>query len=164
MIRMIFATFLLLWGMQVSAQELTLSKVVKLKVDLPIAISHVSETLVLAFKDSKLLHETLDPQKFVPAVDLSGHEHQFIRSLFEVDSRMKLPAWLKILSEEVASTYQIQNVKQKSIQEITIFSSYNKEETHGIAFVLEAQVIHKIEVFGQQLQFQNVINNIATRF
>ncbi len=62
MIRMIFATFLLLWGTQVSAQELILSKVVKLKVDSPITISHVSETLVLAFKDSKLLHETLDPQ------------------------------------------------------------------------------------------------------
>ncbi len=77
---------------------------------------------------------------------------------------MKLPAWLLVFSEEVASTYQIQNVQQKSIQEITIFSSYNKEETHGIVFVLEAQVIHKIEVFGQQSQFQNVINNIATRF
>ncbi|ASD69516.1 hypothetical protein [Pseudoalteromonas piscicida] len=164
MTRTVFTLIFFFWATSLSAQELILSKVTKLNVDSPIIISHVSETLVLTFEDNKLLHETLDPQRFVPAVDLSGHEHQFVWSLFEVDSRMRLPAWLQVLSEEVASTYQIQNVQQKSIQEITIFSSYNKEEAHGIVFVLEAQVVHKIEVFGQQLQFQNVINNIAARF
>ncbi|PAY02960.1 hypothetical protein CKO50_01930 [Pseudoalteromonas sp. HM-SA03] len=164
MIRTVFTLIFFFWATSLSAQELILSRVIKLNVDSPIIISHVSETLVLTFEDNKLLHETLDPKRFIPAVDLSGHEHQFIRSLFEVDSRMKLPAWLQVLSEEVASAYKIQNVQQKSIQEITIFSNYNKEETHGIVFVLEAQVIHKIEVFGQQSQFQNVINNIATRF
>ncbi|PHI37490.1 hypothetical protein CBQ28_08975 [Pseudoalteromonas sp. GCY] len=163
MIRTVFTLIFFFWATSLSAQELILSKVIKLNVDSPIIISHVSETLVLTFEDNKLLHETLDPQKFIPAVDLSGHEHQFIRSLFEVDSRMKLPAWLQVLSEEIANSFPIQNVQQKSIDDITIFSSYNKEEAHGIVFVLEAQVIHKIEVFGQQIQFQNVINKIVKR-
>lgn len=163
MIRTVFTLIFFFWATSLSAQELILSRVIKLNVDSPIIISHVSETLVLTFEDNKLLHETLDPKRFIPAVDLSGHEHQFIRSLFEVDSRMKLPAWLQVLSEEIANSFPIQNVQQKSIDDITIFSSYNKEEAHGIVFVLEAQVIHRIEVFGQLIQFQNVINKIVKR-
>lgn len=149
----------------IQASELIISNEIIIKHPPANQIAHSGELVIFKYKNWSYTHEVVSPENFIVSVDLTGSEHQFIKSIFDKTERDKLPSWLAVLAEDFANKIISNNEKHQklSVGDSTIYGAYNSEEQHGIIFILEENLIHKLDVLGTNKNHSDFIKNIIKR-
>lgn len=146
-----------------STQELILSPDLKLKLSSPTLLAHSGDLLTLKYDNWRMTHEVLDPTRFVPAVDLTGVEHEFIERIFNPEVESTLPQWLQALAHESAKSLTPKGslIESVKVGQSSVYSAYHLNEPYGVIFILENESIHKVEVFGEYAAFNHVKKRIT---
>ena len=149
----------------IQASELIISNKIIIKHPPANQIAHSGELIIFKYKNWSYTHEVISPENFIASVDLTGTEHQFIKGIFEKKEREKLPSWLAVLAEDFANKIISNNEKHQkfSVGDSTIYGVYNSEEQHGFIFILEENLIHKLDVLGTNKNHSDFIKNIIKR-
>lgn len=149
----------------IKASEFIISNKIIIKHPPANQIAHSGELVIFKYKDWSYTHEVISPENFIVSVDLTGSEHQFIKGIFDKKERAKLPSWLAVLAEEFANKIISNNKNHQkfSVGESTIYEVYNSEEQHGFIFILEDNLIHKLDVLGTNKNHADFIKNIIKR-
>ncbi len=147
------------------ANELIISSEIAIKHLPALQIAHSGELVIFKYKNWSYTHEVVSPENLIVSVDLTGFEHQFIKSVFEKKIRGELPNWMGLLAEDFSN--KILN-KNGSYQKINIgnsivYGTYSKEEQQGFIFILEERSIHKLDILGAYKDYTALTNNIIKR-
>lgn len=145
--------------------DLILSNKTTISYPLPNMISHSGNMLIMKYDDWYFSHELIDPTKIYPAIDLSGLEREFIKSLFDASLRQKFPKWLAELSIEQANVFGISNnnFDYKKFKEIELYSIFNADSSEANIFIFEENQIHHINFNGAKRKYTDLINTIKER-
>ncbi|QUM89946.1 hypothetical protein HWV03_14605 [Moritella sp. 36] len=158
----LLAIFIGLLNPIVNANELRLSKNVIVNYPTPAIVSHADNLLIVKYQDWYFSHEQLEPKNIYQAIDLTGLEHSFIKSMFIPKVRLELPKWLAELSKEQAASYAITDTSStiKRSSDLDIYSAYDSANQKGIVYILEPVTIHSISYSGSDKHFSKLLSMI----
>jgi len=165
MIKLI-SLLLLIFSMNTQAgNELILSREIVIDYQQPVKIGHFSNMLYIKYNSWDFSHELVNPKKIYETIDLTGMEHEYIRSLFDLSVRKQFPIWLNELSKEQAESFAINNDKyvHKNIASAELYGAFDEKSNKGNIFIIESSQIHHLTVSGEEEKFLNLINSIRSK-
>jgi len=147
------------------AATLVLSQQLNLEYEKPLVISHTEDFLIVKYKDWYFSHSIINAKSMHANIDLSGMERQYIKSMFDKETRNQFPRWLAELSKEQAQVLGVPNnkVDKSKIGEADIIAVYNEIEKSGFIYIFEALKIHNINVVGSKTHYYKLINSMEER-
>lgn len=148
-----------------STQELHLSNKVLGEITLPQKISHSGNVLILKFDDWYFSHEVINPKEYYNTIDLTGIEHEFLKSTFYPELRQSFPNWLRELANEQAISFGLSDgdIFNKKFEGFEILSNYNLNSKQGNIFIFEEHQIHYVNFSGERAHYTNLLNSIRSK-
>lgn len=146
-------------------EELHLSNIVLMEFELPQKLSHSGNLLILKFEDWHFSHEVINPKEFYKPIDLTGIQHEFLKSVFYPKLREKLPGWLGELANEQAASFGLPKSKiiHRQFDGFELLGIYDQMLMQGNVFIFEEYQIHHLSFHGENLDYINLINGIKEK-
>ncbi len=156
---------LLSFTFPLTASEFVLSSALKINHSDSNQIAHTNDLVIFKYNDWSFTHEIVKPDNFIPSIDLTGFEHIFIGSVFEPGKRKTLPNWLKTLSLDLSDSLisKKENFRKINIGSATLYETYSSDNKQGTIFILEENIIHKLDVLGTNSNHEHIVSNIKKR-
>jgi len=147
------------------ADSLILSAKLKIEYQTPQSIAHGTDNLIVKYKDWSFMHVLVDPKELYQQIDLTGLEKDYIRAIFDVQARSKLPKWLAITAEEQADVFGVtpQSTHGFMLDKAEVLAVYDAKDKKGQIFILEELAVHQIYINGEIQHYHKVTHSIKER-